>query len=142
MASKTTQSANDIINYMARNVAPSWAGATTLYLSLHSAAISLGSDITANEISYTGYSRQAISRNSSGEFDVAASGATANNVAKLFGVATAGSFPILATHLGISAAASGAGTCIASGAIAGGGVTVNLNSNPTVLVGNLVWQEQ
>jgi hypothetical protein len=142
MASKTTQSANDIVNYMARGVAPSWAGATTLYLSLHTGAIPLGSDITANEISYTGYARYALARNASGEFDVAASGSTANNILVLFGVATAGSFPISVTHLGISAAASGAGTCIASGAISGGGVTINLNSNPTILVGNLVWQEQ
>ncbi len=142
MASKTTQSANDIINYMARGVAPSWDGATTLYLSLHASAIALGSDITDDEIAYTGYARQPIARNSSGEFDIASGGGTANNIQVLFGVATAGSFPIVATHLGISAAASGAGTCIASGTIAGGGVTINTNSNPTILIGNLVWLEQ
>lgn len=42
MASKTTQSANDVMNWMTRNVSPSWGGATILYASLHVGAVGLG----------------------------------------------------------------------------------------------------
>ena len=71
MASKTTQSANDFVNYLLRNVAPSWDGATTLFLSLHTAAVGLGGNQLTNEVSYTGYSRVALSRNASGSFTAA-----------------------------------------------------------------------
>lgn len=142
MASKTTQSANDIINWMARNVSPSWGSATILYAALHTGAVGLGGNQTTNEVSYTGYARQALLRNNvTGEFAVAASGQTANQNLIQFGNATAGSFPITATHVSIGENPSGAGTVIATGALAS--LTVlNLNSNPQFPVGNLIWQEQ
>lgn len=141
MASKTTQSANDVIDYMARNVAPTWDGATTLYLALHTGAVGLGGDQTTNEISYTGYNRIALARNASGVFSAAVNGSTSNQDLLQFGNATAGSFPITATHVSIGVNASGAGTVIATGALSSS-IVLNLNSNPQFPIGNLVWQEQ
>jgi hypothetical protein len=77
MAALTTQSANDLLNYLLRNIAPSWGGAGTLYLSLHTGTIGAGGDQTTNEVAYTGYSRVPVTRSSSGAFTAAASGASA-----------------------------------------------------------------
>lgn len=142
MASKTTQSANDIMNWMTRNVAPSWDGATTLYASLHTGAVGLGGDQTTNEVAYTGYARIPMLRNNvTGEFATAVGGSAANQNLLQFGNATAGTFPITATHVGIGENASGAGTVIATGALVSSTV-LNLNSNPQFPIGQLVWLEQ
>lgn len=141
MASKTTVSANDIINYLLRNVAPSWAGAGTLYLTLHTGAVGLAGNASTNEVSYTGYSRVAITRSSSGGFTAAASGQSSNNALLQFGVATAGSFPIVATHASITDAPSGASPVLVTAALTSS-ITINLNSNPQFPVGNVVVQEQ
>jgi hypothetical protein len=142
MASKTTQSANDVMNYMARNAAPSWDGATTLYASLHTGAVGLGGDQTTNEVAYTGYGRIALLRNNStGEFTTAVGGSASNQNLLQFGNATAGTFPITATHIAIGENGAGAGTVIATGALTSQ-YTFNSNTNPQVPVGNLIWQEQ
>ena len=142
MASKTTQSANDVMNWMTRNVSPSWGSATILYASLHTGAVGLGGDQTTNEVAYTGYARIPLLRNNvTGEFAAAASGQTSNQNLLQFGNATAGSFPITATHVAIGENPSGAGTVIATGALVSSTV-LNLNSNPQFPVGNLIWQEQ
>lgn len=142
MASKTTQSANDVMNWMTRNVSPSWGSATILYASLHVGAVGLGGDQTTNEVAYTGYARIPLLRNNvTGEFAAAASGQTSNQNLLQFGNATAGSFPITATHVAIGENPSGAGTVIATGALVSSTV-LNLNSNPQFPVGNLIWQEQ
>ena len=142
MASKTTQSANDVVNWMARNVNPSWASATILYASLHTGAVGLGGDQTINEVAYTGYARPALLRNNvTGEFVTAASGQTSNSNLIQFGNATAGSFPVNASHVAIGENPSGAGTVIATGALASLTV-INLNSNPQFPIGQLVWGEQ
>lgn len=142
MASKTTQSANDVMNWMTRNVSPSWGSATILYASLHVGAVGLGGDQTTNEVAYTGYARIPLLRNNvTGEFAVASGGQTSNQNLLQFGNATAGSFPITATHVAIGENPSGAGTVIATGALVSSTV-LNLNSNPQFPVGNLIWQEQ
>jgi hypothetical protein len=142
MASKTTRSANDVVNWMARNVSPSWASATILYASLHVGAVGLGGDQASNEVAYTGYARAPILRNNTtGEFATAASGQTANTNLIQFGNATAGTFPITASHVGLGENPSGAGTVIATGTLASLTV-INLNSNPQFPVGQLVWGEQ
>ena len=142
MASKTTQSANDVMNWMASNVAPSWAGATILYASLHYGAVGLGGDQTSNEVNYTGYARIPLLRNNTtGEFTVASSGTLSNKNLLQFGNATAGTFPITATHLAIGENPSGAGTVIATGALTSP-YSFYANTNPQVPVGNLIWQEQ
>jgi hypothetical protein len=143
MASKTTQSANDIVNWMARNVAPSWAGATILYASMHTGAVGLGGDQTTNEVSYPGYARQPILRNNvTGEYATAVGGSTSNLALIQFGNATAGGgYPITLTNTALGENPTGAGTVIATGALASG-TTINLNSNPQFPIGQLVWSEQ
>lgn len=142
MASKTTQSANDFVNYLLRNVAPSWDGATTLYMSAHSGAVGLGGNQTTNEIAYTGYSRIALLRNNvTGEFTVSTTGSSSNQNLLQHGNATAGTFPITITHAAIGENASGSGTVIATGALASP-YTFNINTNPQYPPGAAVLLEQ
>lgn len=137
MAALTTQSANDILNYMLRNAAPSWGGATTLYVSLHTGTIGSGGNQTTNEVSYTGYARVAIARNNStGEFTAASGGATDNDNQITFGNPTAGSFPITATHVAIGENASGVGTVLVYAALSTA-LTINVNVQPNFAIGTL-----
>ena len=134
MAALTTQSANDLLNYILRNVAPSWDGATTLYMSLHTGTIGAAGDQTTNEVSYTGYARVAVARNSSGTFTAASGGASGNGAAITFGNPTAGSFPIVATHIALGENSSGAGTVIEYTALTDP-LTINLNVQPNLAIG-------
>lgn len=136
MAALTTQSANDLLNYILRNVAPSWDGATTLYLSLHTGTIGSGGDQTTNEVSYTGYARVALSRNSSGIFTAASGGASDNNAAITFGNCTGGTLPITATHAAIGENASGAGTVIEYAALTTP-LVINVNTQPNLAIGTV-----
>lgn len=141
MASKTTQSANDTLNYILRGVAPSWGGTGTLYLSLHTGAVGLGGNQQTNEATYIGYARVAITRSAGGGFSAAASGSSSNNALILFGLCTGGSLPETLTHVAIGENASGAGTVIATGAL-NSPLVVNLNSRPEFDASTLVVQEQ
>jgi hypothetical protein len=134
MAAFTTQSANDLLNYILRGVAPSWGGASTLYLSLHTGTIGAGGGQTTNEVSYTGYARVAVTRNSSGAFTAASGGASENAAQILFPNPTGGSFPITATHIAIGEASSGAGTVIEYTAL-NSSLVINLNVQPNVPAG-------
>lgn len=136
MAALTTQSANDLLNYILRNVAPSWGSTGTLYLSLHTGTIGSGGDQLTNEVAYTGYARVAVTRNSSGEFEVAAAGASENQNLIQFGNPTAGSFPITVTHVAIGENASGAGTVIEFTAL-NSNLIVNQNVQPQFAIGTL-----
>jgi hypothetical protein len=137
MAAFTTQSANDVLNYILRNATPSWGGATTLYVSLHTGAIGAGGNQLTNEVSYTGYARVAITRNNStGEFTSAASGTTDNDNQITFGNPTAGSFPITVTHFAIGENASGSGTVILTSALSSS-LVVNLNVQPNFAIGTV-----
>lgn len=140
MAAKTTQSANDAINFILRNVAASWDGTGTLYLSLHTAAVGLGGDQTTNEATYTGYSRVALTRSSGGSFSAAASGASSNNALLQFGNCTGGTLPETITHVAIGENASGSGTVIYTGALASS-LVVNLNIQPQFAATTLVVAE-
>lgn len=136
MAALTTTSANDLLNYILRGTAPSWGALGTLYVALHTADPGSGGDQTSNEIAYTGYARVAIVRSGSGEFTAASGATTDNDNIVLFGNATAGSFPITATHVTIGAAASGAGTAILRAALASP-IVINLNIQPSFAVGTI-----
>lgn len=136
MAALTTQSANDLLNYILRNAAPSWGGATTLYMSLHTGTIGSGGDQTTNEVAYTGYARVAVTRSGAGTFTAAAAGASENNAAITFGNPTAGTFPITATHIAIGENASGAGTAIEFTAL-NSPLVINLNVQPNLAIGTL-----
>jgi hypothetical protein len=82
------------------------AGNTFLYLALHTADPGVGGDQSVSEISYTGYSRIAVPRNSTGFY------VNNNSVflmsAQYFGQMTAG-VGGLATHWSIGLLSSGAG---------------------------------
>jgi hypothetical protein len=136
MAALTIQSANDLLNYILRNVAPSWGATGTLYLSLHTGTIGSGGNQLTNEVAYTGYARVAVTRNSSGEFEPAAAGASENQNLIQFGNPTAGSFPITVTHVAIGENASGAGTVIEFTAL-NSDLIVNLNVQPQFAIGTL-----
>lgn len=136
MAALTTQSANDLLNYLLRNVAPSWGGSGTLYLSLHTGTIGAGGNQLTNEVAYTGYARIPVTRNSSGSFTAAASGASENNALLQFGNPTAGSFPITVTHVALGENASGAGTVIEFTSL-NNNLIVNQNVQPQLAVGTL-----
>lgn len=141
MPSKTTTSSNDFLNYWLRNVAPSWDGATTLYLSLHTGAVGLAGNQTTNEATYTGYARVALARNSSGAFVAASSGSSVNAALILFGLCTGGTLPETLTHVAIGENASGAGTVIATGAL-NQALVVNLSSRPEFDPSTLTVTEQ
>lgn len=136
MAALTIQSANDLLNYILRNVAPSWGATGTLYLSLHTGTIGSGGNQLTNEVAYTGYARVAVTRNSSGEFEPAAAGASENQNLIQFGNPTAGAFPITVTHVAIGENASGAGTVIEFTAL-NSDLIVNLNVQPQFAIGTL-----
>jgi hypothetical protein len=108
----TIQSANDLLNYMLRGVVPSWGGATTLYVSLHTATIGAGGNQTTNEVSYAGYSRVPVAKNPSGGFTVAASALSQNNTELQFGNPSGIVSGITITHVAIGENASGTGTVI------------------------------
>jgi hypothetical protein len=136
MAALTIASANDFLNYALRGTAPSWGGASTLYVALHTGAVGSGGDQTTSEVSYTGYARVAIARTGSPEFAAASGGATDNDNQITFGNPTAGSFPITATHISIGESASGAGTVLFAAALASP-LVINLNVQPNVPAGAL-----
>lgn len=144
MADKTTQSMNDFLNYTLRNVTPSWGGGSTLYLSLHTGTIGVGGNQTTNELDYTGYSRLAIVRTSSGGFAAASGGSSLNQTVYTFGKCTAqGTIPLpcQALYVAIGEASSGVGTVIFYTALAGVGITININSKPEFDLSTLTVQE-
>jgi hypothetical protein len=142
MASKTTQSANDVVNYLVRNAGPSWGGASALYLSLHTGAIGLGGNQTTNEATYTPYSRVALNRNpTTGAFDAAAAGIALNNALIQFAKCTGGTLPETLTHVALGENASGTGTVIVSAALASS-LVVNVNIQPQFPIGTLGVKEQ
>jgi hypothetical protein len=141
MADKTTQSANDVVNYLVRNAAPSWDGATTLYVSLHTGAVGLGGDQTSNEANYTGYARIPITRSGAGTFNAASAGVAVTNALLQFGVCTGGTLPQTMTHASLGENASGAGTVIVTAALASS-IVVNINSVPQFGIGNMSVGEQ
>jgi hypothetical protein len=132
----TTQSANDLLNYIFRNTAPSWGGSTTLYFSLHTATIGSAGNQTTNEVTYTGYSRVAATRSGAGAWTVASGALTENGTAITFGNPTAGTFPITATHIAVGENASGAGTVIEYTAL-NTPLVINLNVQPNCAIGTL-----
>ena len=141
MADKTTQSANDVVNYLVRNAAPSWDGATTLYVSLHTGAVGLGGDQLSNEATYTGYARVAITRSGAGAFNAASAGVALTNLLIQFGQCTGGTLPETVTHASLGENASGAGTVIVTAALASP-IVVNINSVPQFAIGTMSVGEQ
>lgn len=131
---------NDVLNYILRNVAPSWDGVSTLYLSLHTGAVGAGGTQLTNEATYTGYSRVALTRNSSGIFTASISGSSSNSAAILFGNCTGGTLPETITHCAIGENSSGTGTVIYTAALASP-LVINTNIQPQFAISTLVITE-
>jgi hypothetical protein len=109
---------------------PAAATVGSLYVSLHTSDPAEAGVANTNEISYTGYARVGVIRSSSGW---AVSAGVASNVAAItFGACTAGSGT--ATHFGISAASSGAGILLYSGALTGS-VAISSGITPEIAAG-------
>jgi hypothetical protein len=140
MASKVTLSANDVLNYVLRNVAPAWGGSGTLYLAGHTAAVGLGGTAVTNELTYTGYARVPLTRSSCGDLTVASGAASSNNALIQFGLCTGGTLPETMTHASIVTTASGAGAVVLTGAL-DSSLVINLNTRPEFDIGSLVVQE-
>jgi len=140
MAAKVTLSANDALNYILRNVAPSWGGTGTVYLSGHTGAVGLGGTAVTSELTYTGYARVALTRSSSGAFSAASAAASSNSALIQFGLCTGGTLPETMTHVSIVDTASGAGNVIYTGALVSS-LVININTRPEFDAGTLVVAE-
>lgn len=109
---------------------------TNLYLSLHSADPGETGVQNSNEVSYTGYARVAVARNSGGwtvSGTAPTQAALAANVD--FGACTAGS--VTATHFGVGVGSSGATKLLYSGTVTpniviSNGVTPRLTTSTVV----------
>jgi hypothetical protein len=130
---------HDFLNYALRNVAPSWGGSGTLYLSLHTNAVGVGGDQTTNEVAYTTYARIAVTRSSGGGWTAAAAGSSSNNALLQFGNCTAGG-PVTVTHVALGENASSTGTVLYTGALASS-LIINTNVQPQFSIGALVITE-
>lgn len=120
--SKANQLELDILNYILNGVAPSWAAAASLYVSLHTADPGEAGSQMSSEATYTGYARVQINR--SGGVWTVANGSGLNGSEILFGVCTAGNNTI--THFGLGTALSGAGVLLYSGSLA---IALNVTTN-------------
>lgn len=112
-------------------------GSTTagsLFVTLNSADPGEVGTAVTNEISYTGYARQAVARSGAGWV---VSGNNVSNAAALsFGPCTAGT--ATATHFGIVTSSSGAGTLLLKGALTASiGITTSSNATQTFAIGTL-----
>lgn len=102
------------------------AAAGSFHVALHSADPGEAGDQSTNEISYTGYSRVAVTRGAG--FNV--SGANVSNAATVqFGECTAGTATV--THFSVGTAASGAGSIVYRGAL---GATRSISPGITPLM--------
>jgi hypothetical protein len=99
---------------------------TQLFVALHTASPEAG-DQTTNEISYTGYGRQAVNRNNSTKKWTLTLASAVNADAITFGEDTLGS-GIVATHFSVGTLTSGAGKVLYCGQL-----TAPLTINPGII---------
>ena len=113
---------------------PASATAGSLFVSLHTADPGEAGAQNTNEVSYTGYARQAVARSGSGW---TVSGSNVSNAAAVaFGPCTAGSATI--THFGIGTASTGTGNLLFKGALTTPiSVTTSSNATQTFAIGAL-----
>lgn len=111
--SKSNYLENQWLGNLFNNASLTYASDTTFYVALHSSDPGEAGTQDTNEISYTGYARVGVARNSGG-FTV--TGATVVNTAQIqFPICTGGS--VTATHFSIGRLASGAGDILYKGAL-------------------------
>jgi hypothetical protein len=109
--SKSNALENDLLRYIFNNVSPAWASDSGYYVALHSADPGEAGTQTTSEVSYTGYARVLVARNSSA---LPVTSDTVTNGAQIqFPTCTGGS--VTATHWSIGRLASGAGQILYKG---------------------------
>lgn len=134
--SKGNATENDLLAYIFNATAIPWNGISSLYVALHTADPGESGDQTTNEVSYTGYSRVAVDRDSGG-WTVSGNQAV-NTAAVIFGACTGG-IPT-ATHVSVGTAASGAGQILYSGAL-GSPRAISPGVTPQFAIGALLLSE-
>jgi hypothetical protein len=106
---KTTAFANAFLAYIFNNTDIPWeAGTSSFYMSLHTASPGVAGNQTTNETSYTGYTREALTRTNT---DFTISTNTMTNATLVEFPANEGA-DVTITHVGIGTASSGTGNLI------------------------------
>src|SRR6185437_13140360 len=138
---KSTATSNSVLNLILNatawaNIADNAASSpnTNLYVALHTAAPGVGGNQSTNEVTYTGYARQAVARTTGGF--TASTAASSSPVANItFPAGTGGSGT--ATYASSGMLAIGAGIILYSGPltpsiVTGSGVTPQITSASTI----------
>jgi hypothetical protein len=111
--SKGSTTEADLIAFVFHGTPVGWSGNAEFYVALHTADPGEGGGQTTSEATYTGYAREAVSRDAGGW---ALSGNQASNAAEItFGECAGGAETL--THFSIGQAASGASQVIYRGAL-------------------------
>lgn len=113
-----------------------WTNNANLYVSLHTSSPTVTGNQTTDEVSYSGYVRQAIARTSGG-FSVV--NGTASNAVEVSFTQVENEFdpPLQVTHFGVGTAASGTGTLLYFGPVTNGPVDLDMGITPKIPVGDL-----
>lgn len=134
--SKGNTTENDILELVFKGTALSWAGAGTLYVSLHDADPTDSGDQTSHEITYTApYARQAVARSTDGW---TVSGNQASNKAAITFPTCTGGTPT-ATFVAIGTTLAAAGQILYSGACAD--LAISSGIQPQFAIGALTITE-
>lgn len=112
--SKSDAGELDILKYVFQGVAPAWAAASNLFLSLHTADPGETGNQSTSEAAYTGYTRVTVSRSTSAW--TTSTTTKCDNLAAISFPACTGSSATV-THVGIGSDFSGNGRLLYSGAL-------------------------
>lgn len=149
MAGKTDVFEQDILKLVFNataiaNIADNAASSplTNLYLSLHTAdpTDTPATSQTTNEVTYTGYSRQAVARTTGGWTVTTTAGVTSAspNANVAFGSCTSGT--MTATYVGIGTLASGTGKLLYVGALSPS-IPIAPGVNPTITTASTISED-
>lgn len=106
---KTTAFSNAFLAYVFNNTDIPWeSGTSSLYISLHTSSPGIAGNQTTNETSYTGYTRESLTRTN---IDFTISTNTMTNATLVEFPANSGA-DVTITHVGIGTASSGTGNLI------------------------------
>jgi hypothetical protein len=134
---KTTAFANAFLAYIFNDTAIPWEAATSsFYVSLHTASPGVAGTQATNEVSYSGYTREALARTN---VDFTVSTNTATNATLVEFPQNPGS-DVTITHVGIGTDASGAGNLIFFAALTSP-VIVETSFVPRIPIGDLDFTE-
>lgn len=128
---------NAILQFQFNGVAfPSNYTNASLYLALHTADPGVGGTQNTSEISYTGYARLALVRNTTGECLVSGKNMS-NQIARVFGAMSGGAGGTV-THITLGELSSGAGIILFAGAVTPT-IPVTTNVQPNFPIGALTF---